>query len=195
MGPLTHSGALMSLSDLASLGSFVSGIAVLASLVFLFFQMRQMTEQVRQGEKNQRAILNQGSLLGAEENIRWLSDPVMTDLRSRVTSGETAFTARELGQLRQFVRSQVIAVQDNYVQFRAGLADNMTFENGITSLKGLFAQPVFRAIWRSSRATYATEWAAYVDDLIRGLPLAKPADEVATFNAHLSEIMADQPAP
>ncbi|HEX3432128.1 MAG TPA: hypothetical protein VHT03_14710 [Rhizomicrobium sp.] len=43
----------MSLSDLASLGSFVSAFAVLASLVYLALQ-------VRQAEKNQRAILNQG---------------------------------------------------------------------------------------------------------------------------------------
>lgn len=43
----------MSLSDLASLGSFVSGFAVLVSLVYLALQ-------VRQAEKNQRAVLNHG---------------------------------------------------------------------------------------------------------------------------------------
>ncbi len=50
----------MTLSDLASLGSFVSGAAVLISLVFLYFQIRQVNAQVRQAERNQRALLQQG---------------------------------------------------------------------------------------------------------------------------------------
>src|SRR5271166_5699196 len=45
-------GVLMSLSDLASLGSFVSGVAVLVSLVYL-------ARQVRQAERNQRALAQQ----------------------------------------------------------------------------------------------------------------------------------------
>jgi len=43
----------MSLSDLASLGSFVSGVAVLISLIYLALQ-------VRQAEKNQRSLMQQG---------------------------------------------------------------------------------------------------------------------------------------
>ena len=50
----------MTLADLAALGSFVSGFAVLVSLVFLYFQLRQLNAQVLQGERNQRALLNQG---------------------------------------------------------------------------------------------------------------------------------------
>ena len=43
----------MNLSDVASIGSFVSGVAVLVSLVYLSLQ-------VRQTERNQRALMNQG---------------------------------------------------------------------------------------------------------------------------------------
>src|SRR5262249_41349000 len=67
----------MSLPDLASLGSFVSGIAVLASLGFLFFQMRQMTEQVRQSEKNQRAIIHQGRIAQSSDQLYRLADPTL----------------------------------------------------------------------------------------------------------------------
>lgn len=51
----------MSLSDLAALGSFISGLGVLVSLVFLYFQLRQIGVQVKQTEKNQRALISQAS--------------------------------------------------------------------------------------------------------------------------------------
>jgi hypothetical protein len=44
---------MMTLSDLASIGSLVSGVAVLVSLVYL-------SSQVRQTEKNQRALMESG---------------------------------------------------------------------------------------------------------------------------------------
>ena len=43
----------MSLSDLASLGSFVSGLAVMISLIYL-------AVQIRQAERNQKAMIQQG---------------------------------------------------------------------------------------------------------------------------------------
>lgn len=50
----------MSLSDLAALGSFFSGFGVLVSLVFLYFQLEQIGSQVKQAEKNQRALITRG---------------------------------------------------------------------------------------------------------------------------------------
>src|SRR5579862_4809924 len=44
----------MTLADLASIGSLISGVAVLISLIYLALQ-------VRQAEKNQRALMNQGT--------------------------------------------------------------------------------------------------------------------------------------
>ena len=59
----------MSLSDLASLGSFVSGVAVLISLIYLALQ-------VRQTEKNQQSLMQQGQALGF---ARWCSaTPILT---------------------------------------------------------------------------------------------------------------------
>src|SRR5689334_19355525 len=83
--PRTHLGALMSLSDLASIGSFVSGVAVLVSLVFLYFQMRQVTEQVRQAEKNQRAVIQQArTTRSADFNIAIAASPELTEASLKV---------------------------------------------------------------------------------------------------------------
>ena len=53
----------MSLSDLASIGSFVSGVAALVSLVYHAIQ-------VRQAEKNQRAVLNHGYMTRVADYLR-----------------------------------------------------------------------------------------------------------------------------
>ena len=45
----------MTLSDLAAIGSLVSGLAVLVSLVYVSIQIRQT-------ERNQRALINQGAM-------------------------------------------------------------------------------------------------------------------------------------
>lgn len=58
----------MTLSDLASLGSFISGIAVLVSLIYLALQ-------VRQAEKNQRAIIHQGRVEQSADRLLRLMDP------------------------------------------------------------------------------------------------------------------------
>jgi hypothetical protein len=179
----------MSLSDLASLGSFVSGLAVLASLVLLFLQMRQMTEQVRQSENNQRALMNQGVVNRSSDTFKWLAEPHMSDLISRMIDGETGFTGRELTQMRMRLRNTMVSVRDTYVQHKSGLVDEITFESALGSVTSLLAQPVIRALWKIDRTTYAPEWIAYIDGLINETPLASPADFVAQFKAKLAEVM------
>ena len=172
----------MSLSDFASIGSLVSGMAVLVSLLYLSLQ-------VRQTERNQRALMNQGVVNRSCDNIRWLSDPHMGQLASRVDAGETQFSAQELFQLRMRVRASLISAQDTYVQHKAGLADQITFDNNLTIIRGVLAQPVYRAIWKSTRTSFAPDWMAYVDQVIETTPVAKPTDAVAHFNADLAEVM------
>ncbi len=174
----------MSLSDLSSIGSLVSGLAVLVSLVYLSLQ-------VRQTERNQRALMNQGVANRISENIRWLTEPHINDLVVRVFAGDTQFTAQELNVLRLRLRSQLISTQDTYLQHKAGLADPMTFDNTLGVTTSHLAQPVFRAIWRSTRTTYAPEWMAYVDKLIDATPLATPLDDVARYKADLADVLQE----
>ena len=172
----------MTLSDLANIGSLVSGLAVLGSLFYLSLQNRQM-------ERNQRALMNQGVINRGVENMRWLAEPYMAALQTRVAAGETQFSAEELLQLGYRLRSTLISAQDAYLQHRAGLTDRLTWDGLLAVTRIAVVQPVYRAIWRSARSTYAPEWAAYVDRLIDETPLAEPADAVAQFKGYLAEVM------
>ena len=180
----------MSLSDLASLASVVSGIAVLASLVFLYFQVRQIGEQVLQTEKNQRALLNDGALNRSVENVRWLAQAEFSNLMTRVSAGETAFSAQELFQLSLILRAAVLALQNAFVQRKAGLLDQISLDNNLGVVRSYMASPVYRVIWQQSRRTYAPELVGMIENLMSETQTAKPVDAVARFNADLSRVMA-----
>jgi len=177
----------MSLSDLASLGSFVSAAAVLVSLVFLYFQLRQMNAQVIQTEKNQRALINQGAVNRSSDIVMWLADH--SALLSKNAYGEHEFTDEEIWKLAMAQRVSFVASQDVYVQHRAGLVDQITFDNNLGTLKVQLAIPGVRAIWRMSRESYAPEWREFIDKLIAATPLAQPINRVAQYKSYLAEVM------
>jgi hypothetical protein len=174
----------MSLSDLASLGSLVSGVAVLISLIYLAIQ-------VRQAERNQRAVLNQGYITRVTEYLRWYAETPMNELRARVMAGDTSFTAQELLQLQIAFRITVLSAQDAYLQHKAGLVDSMTLDNSMRSLKLTWlSYPVYRALWLQQAPTIAPEFASVIEELLRETPLSKPIDPVSRFQADLARISA-----
>jgi hypothetical protein len=172
----------MTLSDLASIASLVSGGAVLVSLVYLSLQ-------VRQAEKNQRALMNQGAITRVTGLILGLAQPALNASRTRMAEGGTDFSAEEIHQLQMVLRMSLLNLQDALVQHRDGLIDQITFDNSTAFLRSALAQPVNRALWMRSRPNFAPEMAAFVDKLIEQSPLAKPVDLVAQLKSDLSEIL------
>ena len=173
----------MSLSDLAALGSFVSGVAILVSLIYVALQLRQAA-------KHQRALMNQGYLARATDNMRWLAEPANAELRARLVAGETAFTAVELYRLQTMFRSFVLNTLDAYLQHQSGLLDTMIFDNSTLGFRGnVLSQPVFRAIWMDTAQIIAPEFRAMVETMLAEVPLAKPVDAVAQFKANLAKVV------
>jgi len=172
----------MTLSDLSSIVGMISGLAVLGSLVYLSLQ-------VRQTERNQRALMNQGVINRISENLRWSTEPHMVELLASVETGKSQFTAEELFKLRLRLRNMLLNSQDVYVQHNAGLLDQITLDNSLIGIRSLLVVPVYRALWKLHRETYAPEWIAYIDKLIEETPLAKPTDAVAQFNSTLAEVL------
>jgi hypothetical protein len=172
----------MNLSDLASIGSLVSGVAVLVSLIYLALQ-------VRQAEKNQRALMNQGTAARVAESILGFAQPALSAISTRVQSGDIDFSAQEVNQLRMMLRVSLLSLQDSLVQHRAGMIDPVTFENSVGALRSSLALPAYRAVWMRYRLSYASEFAAFVDDLIEKTPRAEPVDLAAQFKADVALIM------
>lgn len=172
----------MSLSDLASLGSFVSGVAVFVSLIYL-------AVQVRQAEKNQRAVLNQGYITRVTDYLRWYAESPINELRVRVMAGETSFTAEELLRLQIALRVTLLSAQDAYIQHKAGLVDAMTLDNSMRSVRITWLNfPVYRALWRQQAPTIAPEFAAVIEQMLEETPVTKSNDIVSIFRADLVKI-------
>ena len=170
----------MSLSDLAAIGSFVSGVAVLVSLVYLAIQ-------VWQTEKNQRAALNQGYINRVTDYLRWYAESPLNELRVRVVKGDTVFTAEELQSMHMALRVTLLSAQDAYLQHKAGLADDMTFDNSIRNVRnGWLNQPVYRVLCRQQLPNIAPEFTHVLENLLRETPVAQPNDLVALFQADLA---------
>jgi hypothetical protein len=58
----------MSFSDLAAIGGFISSLAVCGSLIYLALQ-------VRQSDRNQRALMTQGMLTRGADIIMYMAQP------------------------------------------------------------------------------------------------------------------------
>ncbi len=172
----------MTLADLASIGSLISGVAVLISLIYLALQ-------VRQAERNQRALMNQGTAARVSEAILALAQPSLAGLYTRAHGGEIDFSAQEINQLAMVLRVSLLSLQDALVQHRAGLVDHVTFQNSTGAVRAILAAPAFRAVWARNRSSYAPEMAGFVDDLIAKTPLAPQVDLAAQFKADVAEIV------
>jgi len=78
----------MSLSDLASLGSFVSGVAVVITLIFLLLQMRQ-------ANRNQRAMMQLGRATRSSEYYLRMMDPELIRLGMRAAACDGTLSAED----------------------------------------------------------------------------------------------------
>jgi hypothetical protein len=171
----------MTLSDFASVGSLVSGIAVLISLIYL-------AVQVRQAEKNQRSLMNQGAVTRGNSSLALLTQPDLSDLFARAVAGESEFSSGEAYRLQTILRISMLSLQDHYVQHRAGLIDQITYDNISGGVRRLLTRPVFRALWIDSRMAYAPELRALADEFAADLPLADPIDLGAQLKDRIIEL-------
>lgn len=181
---MTVGGAPVTLSDLASIGTLISSFAVLTSLIYLALQ-------VKVTEKNQRALINQGVLTRTVEMVKWNAEPHISELVTRVFSGDTNFTAEEINRLRLIMRVRLSNFQDAYLQRHLRLSDEITYENAFIGIKLLMAQPVFRSMWKRHRDTYASELIQIVDGMIKDTRLTDPADSVAQFQRDLAAVRSE----
>ena len=112
----------MSIADLASLAS---SIAVLVSLLFLALQ-------IRQSNRNQRSLMQQGRSARNVELLSRLSDPRVSDVISRAANGET-LTDQDCFVLYGYLTSVFWSYEDCFFQFHLGMLDPKSWaSDGIT---------------------------------------------------------------
>jgi hypothetical protein len=163
----------MSLSDLASLGSFISGVAVLISLIYLALQ-------VRQAERNQRALMQQGRANRITDVRLRLADPGIAETYHRALRGGD-LTAVEFSQFNNVMRAELAARQDVFMQHRERLMHEEAFEMVILTTRDLMSNPGARAMWKRLRANYPASYRDFVDKIMREAPIRRADDDLAEW--------------
>jgi len=156
----------MSLTDLASLGSFASGVAVLVSLVFLYFQLRQVGEQVRQAEKNQRAIIQQGRVARSSDQLFRLADASLAAIWMKALSAPESLTSDEAFQFLLIQTAMLRSVEDVFFQHELGLLDDKSLQNQLGPLRGLMRTRSAVAVWKTVKAGYDPGFVKRIEAMI-----------------------------
>ena len=170
----------MSRSDLASLGSFASGVAVLISLVYLALQ-------VRQAERNQKALVQQEHAGRVVDMVLRMATPEMGALYVKGALGED-LTLEEFYRFRQMSRATITSYAETFYQHRDRLLADAPFQSARGLVTAGLAYPGRRALWRMDRERFESTFRAHVDAMIsdeasthRGI-----ADDLAAWRAALA---------
>src|SRR5262249_21368834 len=139
----------MSLADIASIATIVSGIAVPITLIFL-------AVQVRQGEKNQRAQMQQGRAdrIGSQA-LDVASDAELAHVFNVGMFAPEKLTREQFERFLLIGRALFISNEDSFLQFKAGMLDRTSYETQIAGLRRMVTiWPGVRALWRLMSAQH-----------------------------------------
>ena len=174
----------MTLSDFVTIGNFVSDLAVVASLVYLSLQ-------VRQAEKNQRAIVHQTRVDRVTNTSLAFSQPEMAKLLAKVAAPDAEPSADEVIQLLYCLRTQMVAFDDALWQHDAGLLDKIYFETTRLNTARMLANPAMRATWTLLRPQIAPHLVDRIERLvIRDMPLAAPLNWASAWKQAHADVLA-----
>jgi hypothetical protein len=177
----------MSFSELTAIAGVVSAVAVLVSLVFLNLQLRQ-------SEKNQRALIQQGRAGRTTDIAMRAMAKDFAEVLYRCMNGDPGISETQLGQFMGYCRAVFLGAEDSFFQYRESLLHERAFVSVTTSLRGIFVAPGVRVMWSMTRAWYEPEFARFMDAIARETANHACVDQLALWKAIVSEEFGCQKA-
>jgi hypothetical protein len=168
----------MTLEQVSYLSQTVAAAAVVVSIVYLAIQ-------VRQAERNQRALMQQarterGMVLAAS-----MEAPHFAAIWVKVTSDSPDLNAVDVSILTSFLRRWALNLLDAQANHAMSLLSDEALERTCAAARWGFAYPIARAVWTATvRATFTPGDAAIFEALaIDSVPLGAGADDAARTRA------------
>jgi hypothetical protein len=149
----------MSLSDLALLGTFVSGIAVLFSIAFLALQLRQ-------GNVNQRALIQLERSARVIDGIYKRTDPHLAGIVLRGNKGDTSLSLDEIDAYLQMTYAMFLVFENTYLQLGLGTVLPDQWETATARLRFLLPAPGRRIAWKKFRHMFGGDYVKAIDQII-----------------------------
>ncbi len=171
----------MGLTEIATIASIVSSAAVALSLVYVAMQ-------VRQAERNQRGLMQQGRAdrVGAA-NIQLATSELASVWIKGMQAPET-LASEELERFIILCRAAFISGEDSFLQHKAGLLDEAAFRSYAAGVRGqLSGSRGMRVAWRMLSGQFGLEFVAFVDSALSQATHEVPSDRLARWRQLLEE--------
>jgi hypothetical protein len=167
----------MNLSDAASAAGIVSSAAVAVSLVYLALQ-------VRQAERNQRGLMQQGRADRVSDyQMRVSADPALSNIAAKGHFTPEQLTLEEFEQYANYCRAAFLSGEDSFLQHRAGLLDDAAFHSFAEGARLAMRRPGYRAAWRVSSGQFGPAFVAYMDAMAQAGADSEATTRTGRFEA------------
>jgi hypothetical protein len=165
-------GGKMTLEQISYLSQTIAAVAVVVSLVYLAIQ-------VRQTERNQRAMMQQVRTDRGIALSKCFTEPQMAALLTKMLE-DRELVAEEQAQLQGYVRSLTLNLLDAYALRSMGLLSDQAFERAGAGARWFLSYPHSRAVWIGMvRQQFTPPDAVIIDKMvIDGVLLAPPENLV-----------------
>lgn len=175
----------MTLEQISYLSQTIAATAVVVSLIYLAIQ-------VRQTERNQRAMMQQartdrGMVLAAS-----MDAPHFANIWVKVTSDDPDLTPMDVSVLTSFLRRWALNLLDAHAQHAMSLLSDQALERTCAAARWGFAHPIARAVWTAAvNPTFTADDATIFEALaIDGVPLVADIDVLALTKAAREKLLA-----
>lgn len=173
----------MSLTDLEAIGSFVSGIAVVFSFIFLALQ-------VRQSNRNQRSLIQQGRTGRTVDILLKMADPPISEALAEADADYGGMSPSRIWSFYGFAAAVFWTYEDSYLQLQAGTIDPQSWDSDVTTLRRLIGFAPYRVVWRMARDGMSGGYRDYVDSLMSEIPVDPSRRFGDLFKSYIAEELA-----
>ena len=172
----------MSIPELASITTVISGIAVVFSLVFLALQ-------VRQSNRNQRSLIQQGRTDRMVEIMLRMTDRHVGETVEVAHTNCAKMNAAQIWCFYGFAGSIFWTFEDSYLQLQANTLDTSSWQSDETTLRRLLAFPAYRVVWKLARDGMGPRFRNYIDSIVRDIDSDGPENLSSLWSTYAAEEM------
>jgi hypothetical protein len=168
----------MTLEQVFFVSQSIAAAAVVASILYL-------AREVRQSERVQRAIMQQGRADRASNASLTIATAELARIWQEALSPKPDLTREEFAQWALICRATFLSGEDSYLQHKAGLLDELAWGSYVAGAHFYMASPGIRAMWKVSSKQFGADFRAFVDGILANVPVGCPADSYVAWQEQL----------
>src|SRR5262249_45229726 len=151
----------MGLADWVAVATLLGNVTLVVTLLFVGLQ-------IRQAERNQRALMQQSR---ADRVALQAMDVAKSSEFARVFNTgmfqPQTLTREEFGQFLLVGRAIFVSAEDSFLQNKRGMLDAAAFDSHITGVRRMMSMwPGIRALWRIMALQYAEDFRQHMTEIV-----------------------------